>query len=157
VSITEFHAGDAHNIIPSQAVLQGSVRSFSKSTRDLVISRMQQISESIASGMGCIAVVNIIPLTPPVINSPVISDLVSETAQKLLPDQIIDRSYQAMVSDDMALFLEKVPGCYILVGSADKEKGLIEHHHNPKFDFSESAMETAVILLTGFAENFLQS
>ena len=53
VSITEFHAGDAHNIIPSQAVLQGSVRSFSKSTRDLVISRMQQISESIAAGMGC--------------------------------------------------------------------------------------------------------
>jgi amidohydrolase len=157
VSITQFHAGDAHNIIPSQAVLQGSIRSFSKSTRDLVITRMQQVSESISSGMGCNAVVNVIPLTPPVINSPAIADLVSKTAQKILPDLVIDTSYQAMVSDDMALFLEKVPGCYILVGSADKEKGLIEHHHNPRFDFSESAMETAVILLTGFAENYLNS
>lgn len=157
VSITEFHAGDAHNIIPSQAVLQGSVRSFLKSTRDLVISRMQQISESIASGMGCSAIVYVIPLTPPVINSPAIADLVSKTAKKILPGQVIDTSYQAMVSDDMALFLEKVPGCYILVGSADKEKGLIEHHHNPRFDFSESAMETAVILLTGFAENYLNT
>jgi amidohydrolase len=157
VSITEFHAGDAHNIIPSQAVLQGSIRCFSKSTRDLVITRMQQISESIASGMGCNAIVNVIPLTPPVINSPVIAELVSKTAQNILPDLVIDTSYQAMVSDDMAFFLEKVPGCYILVGSADKEKGLIEHHHNPKFDFSESAMETAFILLTGFAEIYLNT
>jgi amidohydrolase len=155
VSITEFHAGDAHNIIPSQAVMQGSIRSFSKSTRDLVISRVQRISESIAFGMGCTSDVNIIPLTPPVINSPLIADLVTVTAQKVLPSLAIDRSYQVMVSDDMALFLEKIPGCYILVGSADKEKGLIEHHHNSKFDFSESAMESAVILLTGFAENYL--
>ncbi len=155
VSITEFHAGDAHNIIPSQAVLQGSVRSFSKSTRDLVISRMQQISESVAAGMGCTSDLTIASLTPPVINSPIIADLVTVTAQKVLPSLAIDRSYQVMVSDDMALFLEKIPGCYILVGSADKENGLIEHHHNSKFDFSESAMESAVILLTGFAENYL--
>jgi amidohydrolase len=157
VGITEFHAGDAHNIIPSQAVLQGSVRSFTKTTRDLVISRMQQISELIATGMGCTAIVKITPLTPPVINSAAIAELVTDIAQKTLPAVVIDRSYQAMVSDDMALFLEKVPGCYILVGSADKEKGLIEHHHNPRFDFSESAMETAMILLTGFADNYLNS
>ena len=74
------------------SILQGSVRSFSKSTRDLVISRMQQISESIAAGMGCTADVTIVPLTPPVINSPAIADLVIETAaEKSCLDLKIDR------------------------------------------------------------------
>ncbi len=49
VSITEFHAGEASNVIPSMAILRGSIRSFSKETRDVIHTRIQQISESVAA------------------------------------------------------------------------------------------------------------
>jgi amidohydrolase len=114
--------------------------------------RVRQISESVAAGFGCKASVEIIPLTPAVINSIKIADEVTVAAKRLLPDQRIDSSHRVMVSDDMAFFLEKIPGCYILIGSADEKNGLDGHHHSPAFNFSEKAMETAVALLVGYTE-----
>jgi amidohydrolase len=152
VGITEFHAGDASNVIPSTAVLRGSIRSFSIESREMIHMRVRQISESVAAGFGCKASVEIIPLTPAVINSIKIADEVTVAAKRLLPDQRIDSSHRVMVSDDMAFFLEKIPGCYILIGSADEKNGLDGHHHSPAFNFSEKAMETAVALLVGYTE-----
>ncbi len=157
VSITEFHAGDAHNVIPDQAVLRGSIRSFSKVNREIIIKRIFDIAKDTTAAMKCKAEIEIIPLTPALINSPNISELVLKTAQQLFPSHTIDSEYQVMVSDDMAYFLEKVPGCYILIGSSDPKIGLTEHHHNPKFNFSETAMKTAVELLTEFAMNYLKN
>ncbi len=157
VSITEFHAGDAHNVIPDQVVLRGSIRSFSRQTRDIIIKRIKEIAKATSEAMRCSVDVEIVPLTPAVINSTTIAAEVLKTAQRLLAKQTIDTNYQVMVSDDMAIILEKIPGCYILIGSADPQGGLVEHHHNPKFNFSESAMQTAVILLTGFAMDYVNN
>lgn len=157
VGITEFHAGEAPNVIPSTAELRGSIRSFSRGTRDVILLRVRQLTESVAHGFGCEANVSIVPLTPAVVNSPTIAAEITDIAKNILPDQKIESSHRVMVSDDMAFFLEKTPGCYIMIGSADEKNGLNGHHHSPHFDFSEQAMETAVALLVGCVDRLGRS
>ena len=157
ISITEFKAGDTHNVIPPVAYLRGSIRTFNKDTRAVALSRIYQMTTAISTGYGCTSEVVITPLTPPVENSPDIASQVIKTARKYLPDMKVDNSYQVMASDDMAVFLEKIPGCYILIGSADEGKQLTSHHHNPKFDFQEEAMTSAILLLTGFSTTYLNN
>jgi metal-dependent amidase/aminoacylase/carboxypeptidase family protein len=52
-----------------------------------------------------------------------------------------------MGSEDFAFILEKVPGCFFFVGSANPEKGLDAGHHHPKFDFDEGVLPRAAALM----------
>jgi amidohydrolase len=61
-----------------------------------------------------------------------------------------------MGAEDMAFVLEKVPGCYFFVGSANRERGLDYGHHHPKFDFDEAALPRAAALMAGAVEGFLK-
>lgn len=155
ISITEIKAGDTHNVIPPVAYMRGSIRTFNKETRSVVLSRIHKITTAISTGYSCTSEVVITPLTPSVVNSTEVASKVIETAGKYLPDNNIDISYQVMASDDMAFFLEKIPGCYILIGSADEGKQLVSHHHNPNFDFVEEAMISAITLLLGISTTYL--
>jgi amidohydrolase len=62
-----------------------------------------------------------------------------------------------MGSEDMAFMMKEVPGCYMFIGSNNKERGLIFGHHHPKFDFDEAALPRGVALMTGAAMKLLQS
>jgi metal-dependent amidase/aminoacylase/carboxypeptidase family protein len=135
--------------------MRGSIRTFNKETRSVVLSRIHKITTAISTGYSCTSEVVITPLTPSVVNSTEVASKVIETAGKYLPDNNIDISYQVMASDDIAFFLEKIPGCYILIGSADEGKQLVSHHHNPNFDFVEEAMISAITLLLGISTTYL--
>ena len=60
-----------------------------------------------------------------------------------------------MVGEDMAEFLNRAPGCFVLVGAANPEKGYYSPHHSPTFDFEESVMPTGVALLAEAAFSHL--
>jgi amidohydrolase len=61
-----------------------------------------------------------------------------------------------MGAEDMAFTLEKVPGCYFFVGSANAEQGLDYGHHHPKFDFDEAALPRAAAVMAGAVAEFLK-
>jgi amidohydrolase len=67
----------------------------------------------------------------------------------------IDDSFRTMVSEDMAYMLEKVRGCYFMLGSANPEKGLNYGHHHPRFDFDEQVLPRAVALMAAGAMKLL--
>jgi amidohydrolase len=90
-----------------------------------------------------------------VINDPASAALVSRAAHELLPGHQIDREYRTMVSEDMAFFMQQVPGCYFLVGSANSERGLDFGHHHPRFDFDEQALPWAAALISQAALDLL--
>ena len=60
-----------------------------------------------------------------------------------------------MGSEDMAYFLQALPGCFVLIGSASAEKKLDAPHHHPRFDFDERALTYAVALVAAAAADFL--
>jgi len=55
----------------------------------------------------------------------------------------------------MAFFYERIPGCFVFVGSADPSRGLNYAHHHPRFDFDESVLPRAAALVTAAALDLL--
>jgi amidohydrolase len=105
--------------------------------------------------MGCIATVNLQMLTPAVINDPGIAELAGSIIQQMYPDAEIDRQFRTMGSEDFAFMMQKVPGCYLLIGSANDALGLNFSHHHPMFDFDEAVLPRASAILAALAMQVL--
>jgi amidohydrolase len=155
VSVTQFHAGEAFNIIPSAAEIGGTIRSFSPEVRARVLARMEQIIHGIGQAMGCRASLELLGSTPAVVNDSAIADEVGRVTRLLFPEFQLETQARVMVSEDMSLLMEAVPGCYFFVGSADPEHGRDAPHHHPEFDFDEQALPVAVSVMAGAAYQLL--
>ncbi len=157
VSVTMIHAGETFNVIPPEAKMEGTIRTFDLSVREKVLQRFEEIVHGVAEAMGCSTEVNVKRLTPALINADEIAQRVQESARLTLPKAEIDTSgYLTMGAEDIAFTLEKVPGCFFFVGSANDEKGLNYGHHHPKFDFDENALSHAAALMAGAVADLLK-
>jgi amidohydrolase len=155
VSVTSIRGGEAFNVIPSTVEMLGTIRTFLPEVRQRVLERFVQIVEGVAGGMGCQASVEITSITPAVVNEARIAQGVEEAAHRLWPEQPVDRDFQSMVSEDMALMMQRVPGCYFFVGSANPAKGLDAPHHHPRFNIDEDALPRAAALMAASAVHLL--
>ena len=157
VSITHIHGGETYNVIPGSVELKGTIRSFRKDVHDLLVKRIHEITESTARAMNCEAKVEWIMSDPPLVNDPTVTQAVLQAAKQNMPDSEIGQNYQSMGSEDMALIQERIPGCYVYVGSSNSEKGLVFGHHHPKFDFDEAVLPRAAALVAASALNLLEN
>lgn len=158
VSVTMIHAGQAFNVIPPEARMEGTIRTFEPSVRELVLKRFEEIVQGVAQAMGCTSDVKVKRLTPAMINASEIAQRVQASARNILPEADLDtNSHLTMGAEDMAFMLEQVPGCYFFVGSANSDKGLDYGHHHPKFDFDEAALPRAAALMAGAVADILKS
>jgi amidohydrolase len=149
VSVTMFHAGEAQNVIPSEAVIQGTFRTFQPAIHDLVERRLREITQGIAQSMGCSASIETYQVAPPLHNQSETNARLREVFDALpfaSPLTLIDNQ-RTMAAEDMAVFLNAVPGTYFFVGSANPAKGPTYPHHHPKFDIDEDALPIGVALL----------
>ncbi len=157
VSVTMVHGGTIFNVIPPQVDLEGTIRSFEPVVREQVVTRFEQIVTRVAEAMGCRVNVEVKRITPPMINDEQIARRVAARVADLLPEADLNtENYLTMGGEDMAFTLEKVPGCYFFVGSANSEKGLDYGHHHPKFDFDEAALPRAAALMADLVADFLK-
>jgi amidohydrolase len=156
VSVTMVHGGDAFNVIPSKAELQGTIRTFDKDVRQTVLKRFREIVESTADAFGCQAEIEFDSITPAVVNDEQVTGQVMEIVTQVLPEATLSTDSLTMGSEDMAFILDEVPGCFVFIGSANDEKGLNASHHHPKFDFDEQALVYGSALLTAAALDMLK-
>jgi amidohydrolase len=156
LTIGSIHGGTAPNIIPSRLELQGTLRVFDPSVRAHLLERMQAVIEGIASTFRVQAELHMTDCCPACINDAAMADLVSDVAAGVIGAPNVGRATRTMGADDMSLFLNAVPGCYMFVGSANRERGLDSPHHSPTFDFDERALDVGVQLLTNAALEFLR-
>jgi len=152
ISVTQILAGDAHNVIPGKAVLRGSIRTFLPEIRSVVHNRIREMVTHIAGAYQCSGITRITTLTPAITNDPVLIYAANEVCQEEFPTLTIDGNFRTMVSEDMAYLMQDIPGAYLMIGSADPEKGLTELHHNPHFDFDEQALVYGLGVLFGMIQ-----
>jgi amidohydrolase len=157
VSVTNLHSGTAFNVIPQEARLEGTIRTFDQGVRQRVLERTDQIAQGIASAMGCQAEVTVKRITPALVNNERLADRVQKTARQVLSESELDTGYRTMTAEDMAFMQEKVPGCYFFVGSNDPSRQLDYGHHHPRFDFNEEALVRASALMASAALDLLNS
>ncbi|PWH17402.1 MAG: amidohydrolase [Anaerolineae bacterium] len=157
VSVTTFHGGEAFNVIPPQVELTGTIRTFDLEIREMVLRRFDEIVQGVAHAMGCQVESQHTRMTPALINDAQAAQVAQETARHLLPDSQIETNGPfTMGGEDFAYMMEKVPGLFMFVGSANPQKGLDYGHHHPKFDFDEAAMPRAAALMAATAIELLR-
>lgn len=147
VSVTRIHGGTAFNIIPEKVIFVGTLRSFTPKVYDLIIQKFTSLIQNIAKAFNCKAEISYNEITLPVINDPNLSEKFRKIVKEMDFFKEIDSQFRTMGSEDFSFFVDKIPGCYILIGSANQEKGLVFGHHNPKFDIDETCLPQAVALL----------
>jgi len=158
VSVTSVHSGTAFNIIPQEATLEGTIRTFDIGVRQKVLKRFEQIIRGTAEALGCQVEIKVKQITPVLVNDMAISEKVQETARRILPDSHLrTASHLTMGAEDAAFLLEKVNGCFFFVGSASKERNLAYKHHHPKFDFDEEALIHGSALMAAAAIDVLNT
>ena len=155
VTVGSVHGGDAFNVIPPLVELNGTVRSYSPQVREMVLRRMREIIEGVAAACGARAELEIVPLTPAVINDEQITQITREAAQAVVGPEHIASGERTMGSEDAAFFMQEIPGCYFFLGSANAERGLNAPHHNPRFDFDEEVLGTGVAIMMRTLAHFL--
>ncbi len=144
VTVGAFQGGEAFNVIPDTAELRGTVRTFDPEVRQQIAERIQALVTGIATSMRAEATVEYRYGYPATVNDPEMAELVRAAAAEVVgPDRVIEPP-QTMGAEDMSYFLEKVPGCYYIVGSRNPDKGLVWGHHHPRFDFDEDALANGI-------------
>jgi amidohydrolase len=148
VSISHLQGGSNFNVIPDEVMLEGTIRSLDPGLRSTLIERFKSTAEHTAKAHACELEIQIEQVAPALVNDPYLAEFVQDAAQDLFPEYDVDKDYRVMVSEDMALFLERIPGVFILAGSANEQLGLNAGHHTANFDFDERALISAVTLLS---------
>jgi amidohydrolase len=155
VTVGEFQAGTAHNVIAATAHLGGTVRYFNPQYEGFFRQRMEEIIQGICQAHGARYELSYRSLYPPVINDEQIAALVRSVVETVIetPAGVVPRC-QTMGGEDMSFFLQEVPGCYFFLGSANLSSGLSFPHHHPRFDFDESVLSTGVEIFVRCVEKF---
>ncbi|MCJ2046257.1 M20 family metallopeptidase [Methylobacterium sp. J-078] len=148
LSITQFHAGAAYNVIPEGAHITGTVRTFDADLRTLVTTRIREISAGIAAAYGATIDVDIRDVFSVLMNSPEHAAAAAEIARELFgPEGVDDQSKPRMGSEDFADMVARVPGAYAWIGSTPGP-GL----HNASFDFDDSIIPLGSAFLARLVE-----
>jgi amidohydrolase len=139
LTVGQILAGTKHNIIPATAVMRGSLRTFSETVRNQVVERLGTFVLNIAQayqaeahlsfqGDGC----------PTVVNHAAQTTFVQQCAVDELGTEAVEDGDYVMASDDISLFLQERPGCYLRVGIAPS--GPPRPHHAPEFEMHEGGL-----------------
>jgi len=155
ISVTKVTAGTTHNVIPSTAEFSGTIRTFDPEVRRQVLGRFRQIVNGTAKAMDVDAAIDIQQMTSAVVNDEHVCRIVADTIAQIAPDLTIVSGYRTMVSEDVAFFMEKIPGCFLLVGAAPPGRGQSYGHHHPKFDLDEHVLPLSSAILAASTMNLL--
>ncbi|MED4810792.1 M20 peptidase aminoacylase family protein [Bacillus atrophaeus] len=150
VSITRIQGGSSWNVIPDQAEMEGTVRTFQKEAREAVPEHMKRTAEGIAAGYGAQAEFRWFPYLPSVMNDDQFLNAASEAAARLGYQTV--PAEQSPGGEDFALYQEKVPGFFVWMGT----NGTEEWHH-PAFTLDEEALRVAARYFAELAVTVLES
>ena len=157
VHVGTIHGGNAFNIVADYVELKGTVRTHDQGIRESVPDRIQRIGAGMTSALRGTHKLDYQFGYPPLVNDPLMTELVKGVGAQVVGRERVLTAQPTMASDDMAFFLEKVPGCYFLVGAGNASKGLNQPHHNAKFDFDEDAMVTGADMMVRVALAYLMN
>ncbi|MBR0565749.1 amidohydrolase [Azoarcus sp. L1K30] len=143
VSVTQFHAGEAYNVIPDRATLCGTVRAFSESVQQRIESRLRELCEGVGAAFGVRIELAYRRGYPPTINTAAEAALCAQTAASLVGSENVDTGARpSMGAEDFAYFLQRKPGAYVWIGNGPGEGGCMLH--NPNYDFNDDILNVGV-------------
>ena len=163
LSITQIHAGSATNVIPDNASLIGTVRTFSTPVLDLIERRMREIAEHTAAAFDAQVDFKFQRNYPPLINHAKETAFAVDVLQGIVGAENVNATVEpTMGAEDFAFMLQHKPGCYVFIGNGegghrDSGHGLGPCNlHNPSYDFNDDLLPLGATYWVRLAEAFLK-
>ncbi len=155
LSITQFHAGSASNVIPDGAALNGTVRTLDADVRDEMQRIMGETAEAVAATYGAVATLEYERGYPSVVNAPEATDRAVRAAERLLGHgKVITEAPPTMGGEDFSYMAEAVPGCFVRIGQRDGDRGAVPLH-NARYDFNDDISPIGASFWAGLVEQEL--
>jgi len=156
LSVTQFHAGDAYNVIPNDIEIKGCTRCFSPKVQKQLEEQMHQITKSMCEAYGASYEFEYEHRYPATINSEEEAEIAGKVAQKVVGEDRVNLSPTAgMGSEDFAYMLQEKPGSYIWIGNGDGEGSCMVH--NPGYDFNDEILPIGATYWVKMAEEILST
>jgi len=145
LSVTQIHAGSADNVIPTEAEIRGTVRTFTDTTLDLIETRMRAVCEQAAAALECRATLDFQRKYPPTVNTPDETEFCATVMEGIVgADRVVRNITPSMGAEDFAFMLQHKPGCYVWIGNGQGEHRDTGHGlgpcmlHNGSYDFNDA-------------------
>jgi amidohydrolase len=143
VSVTQFHAGDAWNVIPETVNIRGTVRTLDRNVQKGMEPALRRICEGLAHAHGIAMDLTYTYGYPVTVNTAAETEFAREVAGQVVgADNVRPSLAPSMGAEDFAFMLEKRPGCYVWVGNGPTDGGRILH--NPHYDFNDDILPIGV-------------
>jgi amidohydrolase len=165
ITIGQFTAGQAANIIPETAMMQGTLRTFSNDVRDFMVKRLHEICESVAKTYrGSVEVEMLYEIPTNYCNEEMTTDVVSyienmnaEVQNSSVSKIIQEESDKIQGSEDFALVAATVPSTFLLLGANFPEGNKVDVIHNPKVVFNEDCLPIGAAAYASCAIQWLEN
>jgi amidohydrolase len=155
VTFGQVHGGTRHNIIPDVVALSGTLRSLHPAVRRQLQQELEHTASTVAKSFGARIELEVVPGYAATVNDAKMTEVARQAATAAVGSKNVVEQDITMGAEDMSYVLEKVPGCYMMLGSSNKKRGLVHPHHSAKFDFDEAALEVGVEVWLRLAEQSL--
>lgn len=163
LSVTQIQAGEAINVIPDHAVLQGTVRTFSIETLDLIENHMRKLCTEMCAAFGASASMEFERKYPPTVNTPEMASLAKKALETLSEVCAVHSNLPpTMGAEDFAFMLQHKPGAYLWIGNGDGGHRTHGHGigpctlHNPSYDFNDRILPIGVKAWEAIVKEFLK-
>lgn len=155
----QIHGGTAPNVIADNVIVEGTVRAYTPETRTRIMESLERIAGNVAAAMRATTSFERIHGTPPTINDPEVASWVTRQASMVVGEGNAREWEPISVGDDMAEFINCVPGTYFLLGAAHDDATVaarsVEGHHNARFDWNEDCLPIGTEVFVRAAVDFL--
>jgi amidohydrolase len=141
VTVGRFAAGSTFNIIPAEAEMCGTTRTFDREIWSSWPERIEQVVRGVCEAMGAKYELKYSQGYPPLHNNAEMSEIVRQCAIQAVGEARVVMPEPTMGGEDMSFFLEKAKGCFFFLGVGRKGGAPI---HNSKFDFNEDVLALGV-------------
>jgi len=139
ISVTQFHGGDAYNVIPDAVEIHGCTRCFSPKVQAMMEQKMRTQAEQICAAFGASATFYYEKRYPPTVNAQAETEMAAKAAASVVGAERVNLNPKpAMGSEDFAYMLQAKPGSYIWIGNGDGEGSCMVH--NPSYDFNDAIL-----------------
>ncbi|MFO7802549.1 MAG: M20 family metallopeptidase [Desulfovermiculus sp.] len=148
LTVASFQAGSTFNVIPDQARLSGTARTFDRTIWENWPDRIERVVAGVCASMGATYEIDFTSGYAPLINDPRAAQTMRQVAAQVVPLNCVVIPEQTMGGEDMSFFLDQAPGCYLFFGIGDENQPPL---HSPLFDFDESVLSLGVELAARYA------
>lgn len=158
VTVGHFSAGTQSNIIAGEAVLEGTIRTFSENDTLIVRRAIARISEATSHSYSCRSELEFVGSTnSAVINDASVTEVAESAARKLFPVDSIRKYQKLMLGEDFAVYQKSIPGVFAFVGAGEASQEVVFPNHHERFSIDEQAILNATMLYVGFAVEMSES